>query len=159
LSSNSPGDVNGFHNQSDVDTGDFAQHHTLGWGPGQAAPGPSVSRRFAILEDHVTDSGPFTPASGVTFTGTPTWNVIDDTWVFISLDGCSYTSVGAGSPKTVTNNDIPAEYCPAAVKRVISSSGVTLLRVDVNVSGSLTMTGLTAAITGSYCFFSYMIGT
>lgn len=28
------------HSQSDVDSDDFAQHHTLGTNPGQAAPGP-----------------------------------------------------------------------------------------------------------------------
>lgn len=44
----SPQDVNRFHQQSDVDTGDFATHHTLGFGEGQAAPGVSVYKRLKL---------------------------------------------------------------------------------------------------------------
>lgn len=45
-----PKAVNELHDQSDVDSGDFSQHHTLGYGNGQAAPGKDVSRRLAAIE-------------------------------------------------------------------------------------------------------------
>lgn len=45
----STNDVNTFHNNDDVDKSAKAHHHTLGIGPGQAAPGPD----FKALKDLV----------------------------------------------------------------------------------------------------------
>lgn len=63
----SPESVNSFHTNSDLDSGDLAGHHTLGYGPNQAAPGLSVNRRLSSLEDYnTTDERPlneFTAAS------------------------------------------------------------------------------------------------
>lgn len=39
-------DVDNYHNNSDKDSGDLAQHHTLGWKPGQAAPGVKVRKEL-----------------------------------------------------------------------------------------------------------------
>lgn len=53
-----PHEVNGLHSDSDLDSSDWAQHHTLGYDPGQAAPGSSVGRRLSIVE---ADTGWISP--------------------------------------------------------------------------------------------------
>jgi hypothetical protein len=50
-----PQEVNEAHRYDDVDTGDLAHHHTIGFGPGQAAPG-TLAYKLKI-QDESTDLG------------------------------------------------------------------------------------------------------
>lgn len=73
-----PSDVNAIHATSDVDSAQFAQHHTLGPRHNQAAPG-----------DHIHDGGTSKGFSWTQFTngGSPIW----------TSDGGTQPSIGSGA--------------------------------------------------------------
>jgi hypothetical protein len=95
MSSYQPEHVNNFHDNSDVDTGDLAQHHTLGFGPNQAAPGIATNRRLTVVETLVNTVRVPLPIS-----------LVNNTWTLLSI-----AAVGANPAKnlsqeaaTVTSN-------------------------------------------------------